>query len=53
MSRLFIQIWVYIWPLPLVVAMYFIWAAWSKDHVFTFYVMLLPIFYGYVARDRH
>jgi hypothetical protein len=49
MSRLFIQIWVYVLPLPLVVAMYFIWAAWSKEHVFTFYVMLLPIFYGYVA----
>jgi hypothetical protein len=34
--------------LPVVAAMYFVWAAWSKDRVFTLYVTLLPVFYGYV-----
>jgi hypothetical protein len=28
---------------------YFVWAAWSDNRVFALYVMLLPLFYGYVA----
>jgi hypothetical protein len=48
-SRLFIRIWIYVLPLPLAVAMYFVWAAWSHDRTFAFFVMLLPLFYGYVV----
>ena len=49
MSRLFIRIWIYVLPLPLGVAMYFVWAAWSHDRTFALFVMLLPLFYGYVV----
>jgi hypothetical protein len=36
-------------PLPVSVAMYLAWAAWSGSRIFTIYVMLLPLVYGYVA----
>lgn len=49
MSRTVIRFWVYVLPLPLFVVMYFVWAAWSDNRVFALYVMLLPLFYGYVA----
>jgi hypothetical protein len=49
MSRAVIRFWVYALPLPLFVVMYFVWAAWSDNRVFALYVMLLPLFYGYVA----
>jgi hypothetical protein len=48
-SRLFIRIWIYVLPLPLAVAMYFVWAAWSHDRTFALFVMLLPLFYGYAV----
>ena len=49
MSRLIIRIWIYVLPLPLAVTMYFVWAAWSHDRTFALFVMLLPLFYGYVV----
>ncbi|MGD0815598.1 MAG: hypothetical protein ABSA83_18550 [Verrucomicrobiota bacterium] len=49
MSRAVIRFWVYALPLPLFVVMYFVWAAWSDNRIFALYVMLLPVFYGYVA----
>ena len=49
MSRIVIRFWVYALPLPLFVMMYFAWAAWSANRIFALYVMLLPLFYGYVA----
>ena len=29
--------------------MYFAWAAWSRNGTFALFVMLLPLFYGYVV----
>ena len=49
MSRTVIRFWVYALPLPLCVVMYLAWAAWAGNRVFALYVMLLPLFYGYVA----
>ena len=49
MSRIFTHFWVYVLPLPLFVAMYFVWAAWSGSRIFALYVMLLPVIYGYLA----
>jgi hypothetical protein len=49
MSRTVIRFWVYVLPLPLFGAMWFAWFAWSQDRAFTFFVMLLPLVYGYVA----
>lgn len=49
MSRWLIHFWVYVWPLPVSAAMYFAWVAWSGSRAFAAYVMLLPLFYGYVA----
>ena len=49
MSRIITQFWVYVLPLPLSAAMYFVWAAWSGNRIFACYVMLLPLVYGYVA----
>jgi len=47
-SRIIIRIWVYAYPLPAVAAMWFAWSAWSQSGLFSAYVNLLPIFYGYV-----
>jgi hypothetical protein len=49
MSRTVIRFWVYALPLPMFAVMCFAWAAWSTNRVFALYVMLLPLFYGYVA----
>ncbi len=49
MSRTVIRFWVYVLPLPLFAAMCWAWEAWSQDRALTLYVMLLPLFYGYVA----
>jgi hypothetical protein len=49
MSRIITQFWVYVFPLPTSVGMYFVWAAWSGSRTFALYVMLLPLVYGYVA----
>jgi len=49
MSRLIIRIWIYVLSLPMAIAMYFLWAAWSNNRTFALYVMLLPLFYGYVV----
>lgn len=49
MSRIIIRFWVYALPFPLVLGMYFIWWTWANDRAFALYVMLLPVFYGYVA----
>jgi len=49
MSRIITQFWVYVLPLPMSLAMYFVWAAWSGNRIFACYVMLLPLVYGYVA----
>jgi hypothetical protein len=49
MSRFIIRLWVYILPLPLVAAMYVIWAAWSRNSIFALYVILLPLLYGYLV----
>ena len=49
MSRIFTRFWVYVLPLPLFVAMCFVWVAWSGSRIFALYVMLLPVIYGYVA----
>lgn len=49
MSRLIIRLWIYVVPLPLSAAMYFLWAAWARDRTFALFVMLLPLFYGYVV----
>ena len=49
MSRLVIHFWIYVLPLPLTVAMYFAWMAWSHNRAFTWYVLLLPLVYGYVV----
>lgn len=49
MSRLFILFRIYVLPLPLAIAMYFAWAAWSHDRTFALFVMLLPLGYGYIV----
>jgi hypothetical protein len=49
MSRTVIRSWVYAVPLPVCAAMCFAWQAWSANRAFMLYVMLLPLFYGYVA----
>ncbi|MEI8290875.1 MAG: hypothetical protein WCH99_15535 [Verrucomicrobiota bacterium] len=49
MKRLFMLFWIYVMPIPLAVAMYFAWMAWSKDRTFSMFVLLLPLFYGYVV----
>jgi hypothetical protein len=49
MSRLLIRGWIYVLPLPLALAMYYVWAAWSGNRVFALFVLLLPVFYGYVV----
>jgi len=49
MNRLVIRLWIYALPFPLTVVMYFLWVAWSNDRTFSLYVMLLPVFYGYVV----
>jgi len=49
MSRIITQFWVYVLPLPVSVAMFFVWEAWSGSWTFAFYVTLLPLIYGYVA----
>jgi hypothetical protein len=49
MSRILTFIWVYVLPIPLSVAMYYIWAFWSGSQLFAAYVILLPLIYGYVA----
>lgn len=49
MSRILMRIWVYVLPVPLCAVMYFAWLTWSASRPFALYVMLLPLFYGYVA----
>ncbi len=49
MSRFIIQVWIYVLPLPVAVAMYFLWTKWSDDRTFALFVMLLPLVYGYVV----
>ena len=44
-----IQVWIYVLPLPVAVAMYFLWTKWSDDRTFALFVMLLPLVYGYVV----
>lgn len=49
MSQLIMTFWVYVLPIPLCIAMYFAWLALSGSQVFALYVLLLPLFYGYVG----
>lgn len=49
MSRIFTLFWVYVLPLPLSIAMYFVWVVWSGSQLFAAYMMLIPLIYGYVA----
>ena len=51
MSRIITQFWVYVLPLPMSLAMYFVWAALSGSRIFACYVMVLPLVYGYVAAE--
>ena len=49
MSRKIAYVWVYLLPLPVFTAMYFVWLSASGNLAFTLYVLLLPLLYGYIS----
>ncbi len=49
MSKRWMQIQVYILPIPITLAMGYLWQRWSGSSAFAWYVSLLAVLYGYVV----
>lgn len=47
--KLIMYFWIYVLPLPLFILMAYVWQVFMKTTLFTIYVLLLPVLYGYIV----
>lgn len=47
--KLIMSFWIYVLPLPLFILMAYVWQFFMKTTLFTIYVLLLPVLYGYIV----